>query len=54
MKWRLETLNSTVDRELNGLEPTLKARFLHIAELLETFGPEQVGAPHVRHLVDKL
>ncbi len=54
MNWRLETLNATVDRELDGLEPSLKARFLHIAELLETFGPEQVGAPHVRHLVDKL
>lgn len=54
MKWRLETFNATVDRELDALEPTLKARFLHIADLLVTFGPEQVGAPHVRHLVDKL
>lgn len=54
MQWRVETLNPTVDRELDALEPTLKARFLHIAELLETFGPDQVGAPHVKHLVEKL
>ena len=54
MQWRVETLNPTVDRELDALEPTLKARFLHIADLLETFGPDQVGAPHVKHLVEKL
>ena len=54
MKWQVETLNHVVDRELEALEPSLKARFLHISELLETFGPERVGAPHVKHLVDKL
>jgi len=53
MKWQVETLNHVVDRELESLEPSLKARFLHITELLVTFGPEQVGAPHVEHLVDK-
>jgi len=54
MKWQVETLNHAVDQELDSLEPSLKARFLHIAELLEAFGPERVGAPHVKHLVDKL
>jgi len=54
MKWRVETLNHVVDRELESLEPSLKARFLHISELLEAFGPERIGAPHVKHLVDKL
>lgn len=32
----------------------LQARFLHIAELLESFGPQQVGLPHVRPLQHKL
>ena len=54
MKWRVETLNALVDEELESLEPTLKARFLHICELLEMFGPSEVGAPHVRHLIEKL
>ncbi len=54
MRWRVETLDSTVDAELDALEPSLKARFLHICGLLESFGPQQVGAPHVRHLVEKL
>jgi phage-related protein len=54
MLWKVETLNSAVDAELEMLEPSLKAKFLHISELLQTFGPDQVGAPHVKHLVDKL
>lgn len=54
MTWKVETLNQAVDRELDTLEPSLKARFLHITGLLETFGPERVGMPHVKHLVDKL
>lgn len=54
MKWRVETLSAEVDEELESLEPSLKARFLHICGLLETFGPAAVGAPHVKHLVEKL
>jgi phage-related protein len=54
MKWRVETLDARVDAELEQLEPSLKARFLHICELLETFGPREVGLPHVRFLAEKL
>ena len=54
MKWRAETLNARVDEELSMLDASLKARFLHVCELLETFGPSQVGLPHVRFLVEKL
>ena len=32
----------------------MRARFLHIAELLEAFGPQDVGMPHVRPLEGKL
>jgi phage-related protein len=54
MKWSVETLDARVDAELESLDPSLKARFLHICELLETFGPGDVGLPHVRFLVGKL
>jgi len=54
MKWRVETLNNDVDRELEALEPSLRAKFIHVAELLEAFGPHQVKEPYVRHLLDKL
>jgi len=32
----------------------MQARFLRIAEMLEQFGPHQVGMPHVRPLESKL
>jgi phage-related protein len=54
MKWRIETLDARVDEELESLDPSLKARFLHICELLEAFGPSNVGLPHVRFLVERL
>ena len=54
MKWRVRTLNARVDAELQSLRPELKARFLHICSLLEEYGLHAVGAPHVRHLVEKL
>ena len=54
MKWRVETLNSTVDAELAALDPQLRAKFLYISELLEMFGPMNVREPYVKPLVDKL
>jgi len=32
----------------------MQARFLRISELLESFGPQHVGLPHVRPLGGKL
>jgi phage-related protein len=40
--------------ELLVLIAEMRARFLRIAEMLETFGPQQVGLPHVRPLQGKL
>lgn len=40
--------------ELLALPADMKARFLHIAELLELFGPQRVGLPHIRPLESKL
>ncbi len=43
-----------VKAELKALPADMRARFLHIAELLETFGPMKVGMPHIRPLEGKL
>ena len=32
----------------------MQARFLRISELLERFGPQRVGMPHIRPLGEKL
>ena len=50
MKWTVETLNETVDNELESLPLDMQARFIRIVELIESFGLTQVGAPHVKHL----
>jgi len=54
MNWSVETLNKVVDSELDMLAPSFKAKFLHIAEMLESLGPHKVREPYVKHLEDKL
>ena len=53
-EWAVEVLNQTVEAELLALPKEMQARFLRISELLETFGPPQVGLPHVRSVGEKL
>ena len=50
MDWRVETLNRSVDSELEALPKDQRARFLRIAELIESKGPEQVREPYVKHI----
>jgi phage-related protein len=54
MKWKIITLNKVVDDELDRLDATFKAKFLHIAEMLENFGPEHVREPYCKPLGNKL
>ena len=50
MAWTVETLNSTVDEELEELPVDMRARFEYISRLIEEFGLERVREPHVKHL----
>ena len=50
MEWRVETLNETVDEELDALPAEMRARFARICGSIAAVGLERVGAPHVRHL----
>lgn len=43
-----------VEAELLALPKDMQARFLRISELLQSFGPQHVGVPHVRPLGEKL
>ena len=52
--WAVELLNETVEAELMTLPKDMQARFLRISELLQNFGPQHVGMPHVRPLGEKL
>ncbi len=54
MNWTVLILNAAVEAELNSLPTDMRARFVRIANLIETHGLERVGMPYVRHLQDKL
>ena len=51
--WTVQ-VNPPAEAELVLMPADIRARFVHIAEMLEQFGPQQVGMPHVRFLQDKL
>ena len=53
MTWHVELIPEA-EAELLALPPDMRARFLHIAEMLVEFGPQRVGMPHVRPLDGKL
>lgn len=45
---------AAAESEIRDLPPDLQSRFLHIAEMLEELGPQNLGMPHVRSLGQKL
>lgn len=47
-------MHPLAEPELLALPADMRARFLHIAEMLEQFGPQRVGLPHIRPLESKL
>lgn len=54
MIWKVEFLNNVVEDEFLALPKDIQARFIRISELIESYGLENVGMPHIRHLIDKL
>jgi phage-related protein len=54
MSWTVETLNETVDSEVEALPEDMRARLARIAKLIEEKGLERVGEPHVKHLEGRL
>lgn len=48
------TLHPLAEPELLALPSDMQARFVRIAEILEEFGPQRVGLPHIRPLESKL
>ena len=39
---------------MEALDPTFRAKFLHIAEMFESLGPQKVREPYVKHLDGRL
>lgn len=54
LSWTVEVLNAVVEKELDALTADMRARFVHISEMIAEFGLNRVGMPHVRHLTGPL
>jgi len=54
MRWIVETLNETVNAEVEALPEDMRARLARIARLIEDNGLEFVGEPHVKHVTGPL
>jgi phage-related protein len=52
-QWSIQ-ITEAAETKLGMLSKDLQARFLHVADLLQEFGPWKVGLPHVRSLENKL
>lgn len=53
-RWVVETLNETVDAEIEFLAEDVRARLVRVSQLIEDQGLEFVGEPHVKHLEGRL
>ncbi len=54
MSWRVSVFDSNVQAELDALPSDMRARLVRIVDLIETYGLENVGQPHVKHLQQSL
>ena len=52
--WSIEFINDTALKEFLDLDIKLRAKFEHISNLLEKFGPFETPMPYVRPLRHKL
>ncbi|MDF3034196.1 MAG: Phage-related protein [Alphaproteobacteria bacterium] len=52
--WKIKFVNAKAEEELLSLSADLKAKFLHVTEMIVAFGPHHVGLPHVSPLENKL
>lgn len=52
--WSVEFLSDAVETEFRSLPKDLQARLVRIADLIESYGLDNLGMPYVRHLQDKL
>jgi len=53
MIWNIEYYNDKIANQILKLPVGILARYLHLADLMQEFGPN-LGMPHTRSLGDKL
>lgn len=54
MQWTVETLDDSVDAEIEALPPSLQARLIRLMEMVENVGLDRLREPHVKHIEGKM
>lgn len=54
MGWTVETLNETIEAEVEALLEDMRARLARVAKLIEENDLERVGEPHAKHIEGRL
>ncbi len=52
--WIVVFADHRAEKEISRLSTDVRADFLRIVEMIEKYGIEQVGMPHIKHLQGKL
>lgn len=52
--WTVETLNNTVDKEIEALPVDMRARLVRLGAIIEAVGFQGLPGDTVKHLEDKL
>lgn len=50
MSWKIEFYDSKVEKSIEEWPIKIRAKFTLITELIEEFGPNEIGMPHTRPL----
>ena len=50
MSWKIEFYDNKVMDSIQNWPVHIKAKFVHIVELIEKVGPKEVGMPHIKAL----
>ena len=53
-RWTVETLNPTVEREIDNLPDDIRAHYLRIIEMIESVGLQNLGTKLVKKLAGPL
>jgi phage-related protein len=48
MNWKVDFYNDAVMESINKWPPKIYAKFINIVDLIEEFGPVDVGMPHIK------
>ena len=54
MIWKVEPLDAIVAEEIEALPKDMKARLERVAQLISSYGLENIREPHVKHIEGQL